>query len=193
MRDPRSSRPGSPEAATLQAAVEAVARDLARQQAADGEGATTLLTCQVTRRRPTKRRRVPSPGPSCPAACSRQRSTAAIPNWGRIAGAAGNARLAEAPVLEAAGHAAPTRPAAVAVSRRTLDPDRLRIAIAGTTVFDGANGGAQPFDKGAVRAGMDAAGDDHPRWTSASATAGGEAFGCDLTEEYVRENSEYST
>jgi glutamate N-acetyltransferase/amino-acid N-acetyltransferase len=30
------------------AALEAVARDLARQQARDGEGATALVTCQVT-------------------------------------------------------------------------------------------------------------------------------------------------
>ena len=34
--------------AALGAAIEAVARDLARQQAADGEGATALVTCQVT-------------------------------------------------------------------------------------------------------------------------------------------------
>jgi glutamate N-acetyltransferase/amino-acid N-acetyltransferase len=33
---------------TLAAAVEAVARSLARQQAADGEGATTLITCQAS-------------------------------------------------------------------------------------------------------------------------------------------------
>ena len=32
-----------------------------------------------------------------------------------------------------------------------------------------------------------------PRSTSGSATGTGEAFGCDLTEEYVRENSEYTT
>ena len=43
-------RPGSDAARQLGRAIEAVARDLARQQAADGEGATTLLTCQVSGR-----------------------------------------------------------------------------------------------------------------------------------------------
>ncbi len=48
---------GGDAAASLGAAIEAVARDLARQQAADGEGATTLLTCQVSGR--SRRRRRP--------------------------------------------------------------------------------------------------------------------------------------
>ncbi len=61
------------------------------------------------------------------------------------------------------------------------------------TVFDGANGGPQPFDKEAVSG---------RRWTPPETIirldlglgdGRGEAFGCDLTEEYVRENSEYST
>ena len=39
-------RPGHAAAAALGAAIEAVARDLARQQAADGEGATTLITAR---------------------------------------------------------------------------------------------------------------------------------------------------
>src|SRR4029453_665547 len=46
--DAESPRPGSPEAAQLGAALTAVCRSLARQQAADGEGATTLITCAVT-------------------------------------------------------------------------------------------------------------------------------------------------
>jgi len=41
-------RAGSDAARQLGRAIEAIARDLARQQAADGEGATTLLTCQVS-------------------------------------------------------------------------------------------------------------------------------------------------
>src|SRR5436305_13161982 len=39
---------GTHEAVELGRAIEAVARDLARQQAADGEGASTLITCQVS-------------------------------------------------------------------------------------------------------------------------------------------------
>ena len=49
-------------AATLGAAIEAVARDLARQQAADGEGATTLITADGPRRGRRRRRPGPSPG-----------------------------------------------------------------------------------------------------------------------------------
>ena len=89
-------------AARLGAAIEAVARDLARQQAADGEGATTLLTCQVSgavddaEARAVARAVVSS---SLVKAAAHGRD----PNWGRIVGAAGNARLADAAILEAAG------------------------------------------------------------------------------------------
>src|SRR5258708_18330970 len=41
-------RPETDAFATLSAAVEAIARSIARQQAADGEGATTLITCQAS-------------------------------------------------------------------------------------------------------------------------------------------------
>ena len=94
--------PGSPAAARLGAAIESVARDLARQQAADGEGASTLITATVTgahddaEARAVARAVVAS---SLVKAAAHGRD----PNWGRIAGAAGNARLADAAVLEAAG------------------------------------------------------------------------------------------
>jgi glutamate N-acetyltransferase/amino-acid N-acetyltransferase len=181
---------GSPAAVALAGAVEAVARDLARQQAADGEGATCLLTCQV--------------GGAADDADARAVARAVVssslvkaaapgkdPNWGRIAGAAGNARLADAAVLAAAGlpaSAAETRGGAAAA----LDPDRLQIAIAGHLVFDGATGGPQAFDRAAVRAAM-AAPEILIRLDLGLGTGTGEAFGCDLTEAYVIENSEYTT
>ncbi|HSS36298.1 MAG TPA: bifunctional ornithine acetyltransferase/N-acetylglutamate synthase, partial [Patescibacteria group bacterium] len=89
---------GGDSAARLGAAIEAVARDLARQQAADGEGATTLLTCQVSGAvddadaRAVARAVVSS---SLVKAAAHGRD----PNWGRIVGAAGNARLADAAIL----------------------------------------------------------------------------------------------
>src|SRR6478752_5986286 len=95
-------RPGSSEAAVLGAAIEAIGRDLARQQAADGEGAATLITAVVTGAaddadaRAVARAVVSS---SLVKASAHGRD----PNWGRVAGAAGNARLADAAVLEAAG------------------------------------------------------------------------------------------
>jgi glutamate N-acetyltransferase/amino-acid N-acetyltransferase len=181
---------GSAAAETLGKAIEAVARDLARQQAADGEGASTLLTCQVSgavddaEARAVARSVVSS---SLVKAAVHGRD----PNWGRVAGAAGNARVADAPILVAAGLAAADaerragRPA-------SLDPDRLRIAIAGHLVFDGSVGGPVAFDRSAARAAMEAS-EVLVRLDLGLGDGKGEAFGCDLTEAYVVENSEYTT
>jgi glutamate N-acetyltransferase/amino-acid N-acetyltransferase len=181
---------GSPAAAVLGKAVEAVARELARQQAADGEGASTLLTCQVSGAaddadaRAVARSVVSS---SLVKAATHGRD----PNWGRIAGAAGNARVADAAVLVAGGVTAAEaerrggRPA-------VLDPNRLRIAIAGHLVFDGSLGGPVDFDRSAARAAMQGS-EVLVRLDLGLGDGIGEAFGCDLTEAYVVENSEYTT
>ena len=150
-------RPARARRAELGRAIEAVARDLARQQAADGEGATTLITCQVSGAVDDADARAVAR-----AVVSSSLVKAAVhgrdPNWGRIAGAAGNARLADAAVLEAAGLAPPTPPGAGPARPPTLDPDRLRIAIAGHLVFDGA--GRRP---GRVRPGRGARRDGRAR------------------------------
>lgn len=182
--------PGSAAAAHLGAAIEAIARDLARQQAADGEGASTLITASVTsalddaEARAVARAIVSS---SLVKAAAHGRD----PNWGRVAGAAGNAHLADAAVLEAAG--IPAGDAAARAGRpATVEPDSLRISIAGHQVFDGSLGGPIAFDRAAARAAMNA-----PEVVIALdlglGTGRGEAFGCDLTEAYVIENSEYTT
>ena len=79
----------------------------------------------------------------------------------------------------------PARPA-------TIDAAALRISIAGHLVFDGPAGGPIAFDRAAARAAMDA-----PEVVIALdlglGQGSGEAFGCDLTEAYVIENSEYTT
>jgi glutamate N-acetyltransferase/amino-acid N-acetyltransferase len=110
------------------------------------------------------------------------------PNWGRVASGAGNARLPDAEMLEAAGmhHAE-----AVARAGRLpeMDLDKLRIAIAGTLVFAGT---PLPFDRDAVRAAMDAT-EVLIRVDLGIGGGTGEAFGCDLTEGYVIENAEYTT
>jgi glutamate N-acetyltransferase/amino-acid N-acetyltransferase len=183
-------RADTAQARELGLAIEAVARDLARQQAADGEGATTLITCQVSgaiddaEARAVARVVVSS---SLVKAAAHGRD----PNWGRVAGAAGNARLADVAVLEAAGLSrseAEKRGGQAA----TLDPDRLRIAIAGHLVFDGTTGGPVAFDRAAARAAMDAP-EVLIRLDLGLGDGAGEAFGCDLTEAYVVENSEYTT
>ena len=180
----------SAEAQALGRAIEAVARDLARQQAADGEGATTLLTCQVSGAaddadaRAVARAVVSS---SLVKAAAHGRD----PNWGRIVGAAGNARLADAAVLEAGGLS--TADAAQrAGGPAAIDPDRLRAAIAGHLVFDGSSGGPVAFDRPAARAAMDAP-EVIVRLDLGLGGGTGEAFGCDLTEAYVIENAEYTT
>ena len=183
-------RPGSDAARQLGRAIEAVARDLARQQAADGEGATTLLTCQVSGATdPADARAVARSvvASSLVKAAAHGRD----PNWGRVAAAAGNGHVADAEVLEAAG-VAPEAVAERAGRPVRLDPARLRISIAGATVFDGAAGGPQAFDRAAARAAMDSP-EILVRLDLGLGSGTGEAFGCDLTEEYVIENAEYTT
>ena len=182
--------PGSSAAAVLGTAIEAVARDLARQQAADGEGASTLITADVTGARDDADARAIARAivsSSLVKAAAHGRD----PNWGRIAGAAGSARVADSAVLEAAGLSA-AEASVRAGSPAVLDPDTLRISIAGHLVFDGTAGGPIAFDRAAARAGMEA-----PEviigLDLGQGTGRGEAFGCDLTEAYVTENSEYST
>lgn len=175
---------------TLRRGVEAVARDLARQQAADGEGATTLLTCQVSGALDDADARAVAR-----AVISSSLVKAAFhgrdPNWGRIAGAAGNARLTDTAVLEAAG-LSPDEAQRRGGAPATVDPARLRIAIAGHLVYDGPAGGPAPFDKAVVRQSLDVP-EVLVRLDLGLGNGTGEAFGCDLTEQYVIENSEYST
>ena len=182
--------PGTPEAVALGAAIEAVARSLAQQQAADGEGATTVVTCQVSGARDDVDARAVAR-----AVISSSLLKAAIhgrdPNWGRIAGAAGNARLGELRLLEMSGldrAEARTRAGAPAF----VDPGAMRIAVAGHLVYDGPSGGPVSFDRGAARAAMDAP-EVLVRIDLGLGGGTGEAFGCDLTEQYVIGNSEYTT
>jgi glutamate N-acetyltransferase/amino-acid N-acetyltransferase len=159
----------SPGAARLGAALAAVCRSLARQQAADGEGATCLITCRVAGAANLADARAVSRavvGSSLLKAAVHGRD----PNWGRVAAAAGAAR----------------RPDGSAVA---LAVESLRIALCGTPVFAGAPLG---FDAAAVSAAMAA-----PEVTIdldlGLGGAAAEAWGCDLTEAYVRENAEYAT
>ena len=160
---------GTDEARALAVAIAAVCRSLARQQAADGEGATCLISCRVSGAERLADARAISRavvGSSLLKAAVHGRD----PNWGRVAAAAGAAHRADGSAV-------------------SLSVQSLRIALCGTPVFDGE---PLAFDAAAVRAAMAL-----PEITIdvdlglGSATA--EAWGCDLTEAYVRENSEYST
>jgi len=179
--------PGSTAADSLGDAIGAVARSLARQQAADGEGATTLISCTVMGARDDAEARAVARsvvGSSLVKAAFHGRD----PNWGRIVAAAGNARLADAAILVAAGmgEEEATRRAG---SPARLDVATLRVRLCGVEVFAGVPRG---FDREALRRLMDV-----PEATVeldlAIGQGRGEAWGCDLSERYVRENSEYST
>jgi glutamate N-acetyltransferase/amino-acid N-acetyltransferase len=102
--------------------------------------------------------------------------------------AAGNAVTAPAEVLEAAGLDAAT--AGERAARPVpLAADRLRIDIAGVPVFAGV---PLAFDEADASERM--RGDEVLiRLDLGLGDGRGEAFGCDLTEQYVIENSEYST
>lgn len=159
---------GSPAAVQLGRAIHTVARSLARQQASDGEGATTLITCEVAGARSDAEAQAVAR-----AVVASSLVKAAVhgrdPNWGRVAAAAGNAELAGGPV--------------------PVEEPRLRIQLAGVPVFDGR---PLPFEKAAVSARMDAP-EVVIEIDLGQGEGWGEAFGCDLTPEYVIENSAYST
>ena len=173
--------------ARFSAALESVARSLARQQARDGEGATTLITCAVSGGRDDADARAVA-REVVRSSLLKAAVHGADPNWGRMIAAIGNATLPAARVLEAAGmssSAASVRAGAAA----EIDEQRLRIDVCGVPVFAGR---PLAFDEVEASARMKSdevllridlgLGDGH-----------GEAFGCDLTEAYVIENSEYST
>ena len=191
------SRPGRPGAAPLAVgyggvrprfagAVEAVARSLARQQAADGEGATSLITCQVSGAADDVDARARGAGGRLeqPREGRRPRARSQL---GAHRGRRWATRSSpDAAVLEAAGLSADEARARGGQAVE-LDPARLRIAIEGMPVFAGLpvrlrhgrrDQRAMAADEVLIRVDL------------GLGTGAGEAFGCDLTEAYVVENSE---
>ena len=155
---------GTAEADQLESALLVVARDLARQIARDGEGATRLITVKVTGGASADEARL-----AARSVASSSLVKAAVhggdPNWGRIVCALG-------------------------YSGADLAIDRLDLSIAGLTVF--TRGAGQPVDLGAVRAAF-----EQPEIMIHAELGLGEgvaeAWGCDLSEEYVRINADYTT
>ncbi|MFZ0218008.1 MAG: bifunctional glutamate N-acetyltransferase/amino-acid acetyltransferase ArgJ, partial [Candidatus Dormiibacterota bacterium] len=155
---------GSPDAATLEEAIQAVARDLARAIARDGEGATKLMTVKVEG--------APDDGQASLAARAVAASSlvktavhGGDPNWGRIVCALG-------------------------YSGSELAVDRLTVKVAGLTVFTA--GAGQEVDLGEVRAAF-----ERPEIEIFADLGLGpgraEAWGCDLSTEYVHINADYTT
>jgi glutamate N-acetyltransferase/amino-acid N-acetyltransferase len=157
-------REGSVQAERLEAAILGVARELSRSIARDGEGATRLITVRV--------RGAVSDGEARTAARAVASSSlvktavhGGDPNWGRIVCALG-------------------------YSGAELALDRLHLTIGGLVVFE--RGAGVPVDLAGVRRAF-----EQPE-IEIVATLGlgdgnAEAWGCDLSEEYVRINAEYTT
>ncbi len=145
------------------AGLEEVAEGLARTIAADGEGATTLLTVAISSARtPEEARRAAKSvaGSSLVKAAVHGRD----PNWGRILSAIG-------------------------MSGVVADLDNVSVRLQGFDVFRGTS---RPFDEPAVAAAMHA-GEVLIEVDLAAGDAAARAWGCDLTADYVRINAEYRT
>jgi glutamate N-acetyltransferase / amino-acid N-acetyltransferase len=157
-------RHGTPEAEALEAAIVGVARELARAIARDGEGATKMIAVRVQGAESDEEART-----AARAVASSSLVKTAVhggdPNWGRIVCALG-------------------------YSGAELALDKLHLSIGGLVVFE--RGAGVDVDLGAVRRAFE---QSEIEIVASLGLAGGhaEAWGCDLSEEYVRINAEYTT
>jgi glutamate N-acetyltransferase/amino-acid N-acetyltransferase len=157
-------RSGTRQSEVLERAILDVSRELARKIAKDGEGATKLLTVRAVGAPDDRQARL-----AARAVASSSLVKAAVhggdPNWGRIVCALG-------------------------YSGSDLAIDRLTVRIAGLTVFTA--GAGQDVDLDAVRTAF-----EQPEieiFADLGLGSGeAEAWGCDLSEEYVRINADYTT
>lgn len=156
-------RPGSDDFARLEAGIERACSYLAKDIARDGEGATRLIEVRVLGASSDAEARV----------CARAIAGSSLvksavhgrdPNWGRIAAAAG-------------------------YSGARMDPAAFRVWMGDVAVA--RDGREVPFDVDAAR---EALGAEEVRLTIDLGTGGpgsATAWGCDMSEEYVRINASY--
>jgi glutamate N-acetyltransferase / amino-acid N-acetyltransferase len=154
----------SPEAAAFTEALTAVCVHLAKEVARDGEGATKLVTVNVTGGRTfAEARQVAKTIAESPLV-----KTALFgndPNWGRLLMAAGKAGV-------------------------PFDPKNVTASLAGTRVFE--HGQPTRFDARALSDAMKAKGlEIHVDLGSGSAAA--TVYTCDFSYDYVKINAEYHT
>lgn len=157
------------EAEQLQAALDAVMQGLAKSIASDGEGATCLIEVTVTGANSES-----DAAKVARSVASSSLAKAAIygrdPNWGRIACAAGYA----------------------GIPFRLND---LHITLGDIVLMDG--GQPLPFDRAAASAYLRKAGETHGtvliNISIGSGKGVSQAWGCDLSYDYVKINAEYTT
>jgi glutamate N-acetyltransferase/amino-acid N-acetyltransferase len=157
-------REGTPEAEQLKAALLAVAQQLSRAIAKDGEGATKLITVKVVESLDDSEARL-----AARAVASSSLVKTAIhggdPNWGRIVCALG-------------------------YSGAELALDRLNLSIGGLVVFE--RGAGVDVDLTQVRRAFEQSEIEIVAKLGLG-NGNAESWGCDLSEEYVRINADYTT
>ncbi|KAL0338340.1 UNVERIFIED_CONTAM: Arginine biosynthesis bifunctional protein ArgJ, chloroplastic [Sesamum angustifolium] len=153
----------------LQACLDAVMQGLAKSIAWDGEGATCLIEVKVS-----------GAGTEAEAAkvarsvASSSLTKAAVygrdPNWGRIACAAGYAGI-------------------------PFNPNKLRISLGDILLME--SGQPLPFDRAAASNYLRTTGEKHGtviiQISIGDGPGSGQAWGCDLSYDYVKINAEYTT
>ena len=144
-------------------ALEGVMRDLARQIAADGEGATKLLTVRVSGAN-TEAEALTAARTCCVSPLLKSAVHGNDPNWGRVIMAVGR-------------------------SGAGVNIEAMTVSVQGVPVFAGK---PLAYDAAAVSGAMKA---DEVIFevNLGVGEAHGEAWGCDLSGEYVVINSEYTT
>ena len=157
-------RAGSVQAEALEGALTRVAQELSRAIAKDGEGATKLISVKVLDAASDADARM-----AARAVASSSLVKTAVhggdPNWGRVVCALG-------------------------YSGAELALDRLHLTVGGLVVFE--RGSGVDVDLAAVRRAF-----EQPEIEIVArlglADGSAEAWGCDLSEEYVRINADYTT
>ena len=157
-------RAGTPEAEQLQAALLKVAQELSRAIAKDGEGATKLITVKVVDALSDPEARL-----AARAVASSSLVKTAVhggdPNWGRIVCALG-------------------------YSGSELALDKLHLSIGGLVVFE--RGAGVDVDLSQVRRAFEQSEIEIVAKLGLG-NGNAESWGCDLSEEYVRINADYTT
>jgi len=146
------------------AALREVCTSLARQVAADGEGATKLIEATVTGAA-TERDAETVARSIVGSSLTKAAMYGNDPNWGRIMCAAGYSGV-------------------------RFDPDAAHLAVQGIPLFGG--GMPLPFDRAAASAALHAT-EVHIVLDLGGGDAQATAWGCDLTPRYVHINADYTT
>jgi glutamate N-acetyltransferase/amino-acid N-acetyltransferase len=157
-------QPGSPEARAFEAALDGVCRDLARQIARDGEGATKLIECRVSGTTTEEEARLVAHA-VVGSSLTKSAMFGNDPNWGRIVCAAG-------------------------YSGAAFDPARTSLRLQGILLFQ--DGRPQRFDRAAASEALRSP-DVLIELDLGHGDASATGWGCDLTYKYVEINAEYTT